>query len=424
MSVLPPSVAKLRHTVVGGGIVGIATARELLTRGAKHVTLLEAEPSLAIHQTARNSGVVHAGLYYAPNSLKATLCREGLQKSLSYFRRRNIPFKACGKLVVAIDQSEVAALKRVFHNALQNNVPDIAFLETASDVRSVEPMCAGVAAIHSPHTAIVDWRAVALQMADDVRSLGGTILTNARAVALAQSSPSELVIRVHHPRSKSSTTLASHRVITCGGVNSDRLSHALGGAKTPSIIPIRGEYLQVTNPAIVNALQTNIYPVPQSGKGSPFLGVHFTPTMEGELIVGPNAVPAFSRTAHSWRTFSFKDTAAMLSAPGFFRLTKNYTSFAVREVYKSLVLSAAARDAMRYVPALKVADFKRRKSETSGIRAQALSADGKLIDDFVFESVAEGRVLHVRNAPSPAATSSLAIARMIVDRSLQPATTE
>lgn len=399
--------------VVGGGIIGLATARELLLRGVKRITLVEAEPTLASHQTARNSGVIHAGIYYAPNSLKARLCLEGMRRTYHYCDHNSIPYRKVGKLIVALDQSELPALEQLYRHGTTNAVPGIRLLRGNHLIREVEPECAGIAAIHSPETGIVDWRVVANHYAADIRERKGTILTSSPVTALEHRSDH---VRIHITSPHNRTILPADRVITCAGLQSDRVARMLHGANAPQIIPVKGEYLRITNSKIASNIRGNIYPVPNSGSGNPFLGVHFTPTISGDVIVGPNALPVLSRTAYD-NPISLKDIRQMLSYVGFWRLAIRQWRYAAREIHNSLRISAAAAAASRYVPALGVADFTRCNSRAFGIRAQAVSPKGELVDDFVFESAAKGSVLHVRNAPSPGATSSLAIARIIADRS-------
>lgn len=401
--------------IIGGGILGLATARELLIRGVRPLTVLEAEPILASHQSGRNSGVVHAGIYYAPNSLKATLCLEGLQRSYHYFDQHQIPYKKTGKLIVALDRSELSSLETLFQNAQINGVPDMQFLHSTEEIHHLQPGCAGIAAIFSPHTGIVDWAAVARSYADQVRSMGGTIQTSSRVFALEHNE----LIDLHVQTPTARKVVKTERVISCAGVQSDRVAALLNGVRDPAIIPVRGEYLRITNPDLASTIRMNIYPVPDSGSGSPFLGVHFTPTLSGDVIVGPNAVLAFSRNGYKASDFSWRDINDMVRYPGFWRLASRFWKFGAREAYRSAFISSAARAARKYVPAVQVSDFERQGPERSGIRAQAVSMSGALVDDFVFESAADGRVLHTRNAPSPGATSSLAIARVIADKSLE-----
>ena len=400
-------------SIIGGGILGLATARELLLRGVKSLTVFEAESTLASHQTARNSGVIHAGIYYAPNSLKATLCLEGLQRTYRYCQQHSVPYKKVGKLIVARTPQEVPSLERLFKNATINGVPGIRLLETQHEIASIEPLCAGVAAIHSPETGIVNWRAVAMSYAREVTALGGVIQTSSKLVDMDCRQNIRLLIETPTGTYETET----ERVIACSGVQSDRVASMLGAKSSPAVVPVRGEYLRLANKTLASKINTNIYPVPDSGSGSPFLGVHFTPTMSGEVIVGPNAVLALSRNGYHPLDISIRDLKEMLSFPGFWRLAGRYARYGARELYRSINLRAAANAAREYVPSLRTEDFERRGIEFNGIRAQAVNPDGSLVDDFVFETAANGSVLFTRNAPSPAATSSLAIARIIADKS-------
>lgn len=399
--------------IVGGGILGLATARELLMRNVRGITVLEAEPNLFAHQTGRNSGVIHTGIYYSPQSLKAKLCLEGLQRTYEYLNDKAIPYKKVGKLIVALDDSQLPKLHKLYESAQANKVPGVTLVD-AKSIRDIEPQCVGVAAIHSPMAGIVDWAMVAHHYAQDVRSLGGQIITNARVTAIEHHDH----IQLTYNTPVTSHTLRAERVISCAGAYSDRVAQLLGGSKEPLILPVRGEYLRVTNQSIAANINGNIYPVPDSGAGTPFLGVHFTPTMSGELLVGPNAVLAFSRSGYHPLDFTYRDIREMFSYPGFWHLAKSYWRYGAGEFYRSIFISEAAKAARQYVPALKASDFERRGAQRSGIRAQALGLKGELVDDFVFETAANGRVVHTRNAPSPGATSSLAIARVIAEKCL------
>lgn len=404
--------------VVGGGIIGLATARELLLRGCKSVAVLEAEAAIAQHQTGRNSGVVHAGIYYKPGSLKARLCLEGLHRSYQYFEKKGIPYRKVGKVIVALRDAQVPQLKGLYENAVANGVPDVKYLDSSQKIQMVEPECAGVAAIHSPNTGIVDWSLVATHFSDDVQDMGGQVLLNSKVIGLQHDKNVSIFLeRLNGSGSEGNgPDIVAEKVITCAGAQSDRVAQLLGGQNHPQIIPVRGEYLRVTNEQIASRIRGNIYPLPDSGSGSPFLGAHFTRTMSDEVIVGPNAVLALARDGYNFTDVRLQDLWQLLTNRGFWKLCRSYGTYGMRELYKSMFISAAARAAREYVPSLTVADFGRRGPDRSGIRGQAVSAEGNLVDDFVFESAAQGRILHTRNAPSPGATSSLAIAKMIVDR--------
>lgn len=437
---LDPKVA--RFVVVGGGIIGLSTARELLYQGARNVTVLEAEVRPNEHQTGRNSGVVHAGLFYRPGSLKATLCKKGLNLTKEYCSLHGLEFRSVGKLVVALNETQRAAAKLLFENAVANEVPGVRFLSSSKAIQDIEPIAAGVAAVYSPYTAIVDWQAVANRICDEVRGMGGIVMPSAHVAGFASNRCYDLnsidgkgfALRVVRGNG-AQITIDADRIITCAGVYSDRVAQSLGGSKYPVIVPIRGEYLSLNAPPSLLP-HTNIYPLPPTfhrtrggGHGrwgkipwrelaAPFLGVHFTPTISGDVVVGPNAVPAFSRTGYRWTDVDFYDLYDLLSSAGVWKLCWHHGAFALEQMCKSLYLKFAVQDAIRYIPALEPAHFARRNPRHHGIRAQAISRDGSLVDDFVVESIFNDRILHVRNAPSPAATSAFAIAQVIAKRSI------
>ena len=377
-------------TVVGAGIIGLATGRALALRNV-HVTVLEARHTLGVdNQTANNSGVVHAGMYYKPGSLKAKLCGAGLRANYTYLEEHNIPYRKCGKIIVALDDEERTRLERIFSYGKQNDVPDLRWLDTADEIRKVESAATGLAAIHSPHTGIVDWACVAKAYADDVVKLGGRVLVGHDVVRIEQNDNVVLHVQTRDGQHE----MGSDKVVVCGGLGADKL--AKQSSTSPRIVPVRGEYLNV--PA--GTVGTNVYPVPIPG--SAFLGVHFTPTINGDIILGPNAVPEFGLFPKSLWTY-----------PGLWRLGLRYGGMAAGEMYRSRFMSAAVERARRYVPSLKEV----RRLPWYGVRAQAVDRDGRLVDDFVFEQ--DGNVLHARNVPSPGATSSLPIGEMIADRVLE-----
>lgn len=376
--------------VVGGGIIGLATGRALAKRGTK-VTVLEARHALGIgNQTANNSGVVHAGMYYKPGSLKSRLCGAGLRENYRYFQKHNIPYRKCGKLIIALDDEEHIRLEQIFNYGTRNEVPDLTWLNNEAEIRRVEPEATGIAAIHSPHTGIVDWSRVANVYATEVEKIGGKVLIGHETIRIEQKN--HVVV---HVRSKDGVRkMDADRVVVCAGLQADNLANQ--SSNSPRIVPVRGEYLSVPR----GTVRTNIYPVPMPG--SPFLGVHFTPTMNGDIILGPNAIPAFDMFPSNLWTY-----------PGLWRLGLKYGKITIGEMYRSQFPTAALARAKRYVPGLTSVQ----RLNWCGIRAQAVSRDGTLIDDFVFEQY--GNVIHTRNAPSPGATSSLPIGEMIADRVLQ-----
>ncbi|MCW2881905.1 MAG: hypothetical protein JWQ95_6005 [Sphaerisporangium sp.] len=386
-----------RIGVVGAGIVGLAVARELAMRGAT-VTVLDKEDRVAAHQTGRNSGVVHAGLYYTPGSLKARLCRDGVALLREYCAEHHIPYEEVGKLVIASTPAERAGLRRVADRARQNGVPGIAELDGLG-LREVEPYAVGVGAVHSPHTAIVDFPAVARRLALDVAALGGSVRLGCPVRALRETSSGVEVLA-------GKTRLSFDRLVSCAGLGSDAVATMSGHAGDVRIIPFRGEYYRLTG-AAKDLVRGLVYPVPDPRY--PFLGVHLTRRIDGEVLVGPNAVLALAREGYSWSDVSVRDLRDILTWPGTRRMAARHWRTGIGEVYGSLAKKAFLKAARRYVPTLTAHDLVR---TPGGVRAQAVARDGSLLDDFVVD--VHGRVILVRNAPSPAATSSLAIARHIV----------
>jgi L-2-hydroxyglutarate oxidase len=387
--------------IVGAGILGLATARELLRRtpGAR-VLVLEREPSIAAHQTGHNSGVVHAGIYYAPGSLKARLCVEGARELYDFCDEHGVAYERCGKLIVAVDQSELPGLDELERRGRANAVPGLRRLN-ASELREIEPFATGIAALHSPATGIVDFTAVAGALAGEIRAGGAVVQTGVEVRSLTRSRGATVV-------HTSSGAIPAGRVVACAGAWSDRLAEASGEAADPRIIPFRGGYLRLRESArhLVRAL---IYPVPDPSL--PFLGVHLTKRHDGEIWLGPSALLAPSRTAYRLSSVSRRDVGDTLRWPGTWRMARRWWRTGVTELHLAANRRAFVAACARYVPSLTAADV---TSGPAGIRAQAVARDGKLLDDFAFAD--GGSVLHVRNAPSPAATSSLAIARVIADR--------
>jgi L-2-hydroxyglutarate oxidase LhgO len=393
-------VAGERIGVVGAGIIGLAVARRLSeARPGAVVTVLEKEPEIAAHQTRRNSGVVHAGIYYAPGSLKARLCRRGVDLLRTYCAERALPYVECGKLVVALDEGELDRLRELERRAHANGVPGTRWLD-GDDLRAVEPQAAGIAGLHSPTTAITDYVAVARALREDVVSAGGSVVVGTEVHAI-HATGREVQVRA------GAEEVALDRLVVCAGLQSDRLARRAGDEHEPTIVPFRGEYhrLATGREDLVRGL---VYPVPDPAY--PFLGVHFTRRINGGVDVGPNAVLALAREGYRWRDVRLGDMSETLRSPGFRRLARRHWRMGAREMRGSLSSRAFYREARRYVPSLRPDDLVR---AGAGVRAQALDPDGSLVDDFRIGRV--GRVTTVRNAPSPGATSSLAIAEHIVD---------
>lgn len=389
-----------RVCVVGAGIVGLAVARQVTqSYPGLDVTVVDKESDVARHQTGHNSGVVHAGLYYAPDSLKATLCRRGMSMLREYTADKQIPYDEVGKLVVAADPSEVDGLREIERKAHVNDVPGLRWLEPAA-MREIEPNVRGVAALHSPRTAITDFVAVSRALADDVTAAGGRVLLGREVVGIEAEAGR---VRVRTP---GGPLLCDH-VVVCAGLHSDRVAVQAGGRPEPAVVPFRGEYLDLV-PEKRDLVRGLIYPVPDPSY--PFLGVHFTRRVDGGADIGPNAVLAFAREGYRRSDVVWADLVATARDPGFRRLARRHWRMGLEEMAGSASRRLFVRRAQRYVPQLDVADV---VPGHAGVRAQALDRDGSLVDDFRIDHL--GSVTAVRNAPSPAATSSLAIAEYVVD---------
>jgi L-2-hydroxyglutarate oxidase len=387
--------------VVGGGILGLAVARELLKRqpGARLV-VLEKEDDVGRHQTGHNSGVVHAGIYYAPGSLKARLCVEGARETYEFCERHGIVHDRCGKLIVATSDAELPALDELERRGRANGVPGLRRLN-AAELREIEPHATGVAGLHSPNTGIADFAGVARALADQVRAAGGTIATGA---AVESVKPRQRALELRHSRGE----LRAGRAVFCAGLWSDRLAVAAGADPDPRIVPFRGAWLRL-KPDRRHLVKSLIYPVPDPTL--PFLGVHLSRHTSGDVLIGPTALLAPARDAYRLGTMRPRDLADTLTWPGSWRLFRRWWRTGVTEMRHAARRGDLVADARRYVPALRDDDVE--PGELTGVRAQALGRDGRLVDDFVFSRTE--RALHVRNAPSPAATSALAIARVVAD---------
>jgi L-2-hydroxyglutarate oxidase LhgO len=384
--------------VIGGGIVGIAVARNLTRRGI-NVTVLEKERRLALHQTGNNSGVVHAGLYYAPGSLKARLCAQGRELTKAFCQEKSLPYTEAGKLVVALNEKQLPGLDAIQSNSETNQVPGLRRVG-AEEMREIEPHVAGIAALYSPHTAVVDYPAIAEAMADDVRRAGGSVLLGHEVTDITQ----ELGrVRVTTEEGE----FVFDRLVVCAGLQSDLVARMLGADPSPKILPFRGEYWAM-KPERAEMIKGLIYPVPDPR--FPFLGIHFTRGVYGSVHVGPNAVPALAREGYGWGKISVKDTWASLTWPGAPALMRKHWRMAYKEISASLIKPLYFREAQKYVPELRMSDLAAKTA--AGVRAQAWARDGALVDDFAVDQI--GAVTVLRNAPSPAATSSMAIAEYLV----------
>lgn len=392
-----------RVGVVGGGILGVAVAREILKRRPHaDVTLFEKENRLASHQTGRNSGVVHAGLYYEPGSNKAILCRRGVGLLEEFCEARDIRRIACGKVLVALDDVERGRLDNIKERALANGVPGVRIIGP-EELRELEPHVRGVAALHSPATSIVDFGEVTRALAADAAADGAKILLGHEVIGLRTSS-AQVVVTARS--ADGSTEAAFDRVVVCGGLQSDRLAELAGDDPDPVIMPFRGEYYAL-KPERRNLVNGLVYPVPDPRY--PFLGVHVTPRVDGEVLIGPNAVLALAREGYTWGRISVSDMAEVARTPAFWRFARRHWRTGIREMRGSLSKRRFVAAARAYVPDLGDDDV---VPGVAGIRAQALDSNGGLVDDFRIS--VRDRVVLLRNAPSPAATSSLAIAEHIV----------
>ena len=393
-----PSAAadRVDVAIVGAGIVGLATALRLLERRpGMRLTVLEQEPAVGVHQSGHNSGVVHAGIYYAPGSQKALLCREGKGLLERYCEEHGIPIAWPGKLVVALDEAELPRLAALKERALANGVEGLEEVGPER-IREIEPHVRGIRALWSPRTGITDFALVTRAYADDVRSRGGRVELS-RPVTAIERRPDALVLAT--PRGP----VQARAVVACAGLWSDRVAALTGDRATdaPSIVPFRGDYYTLAADAapLVRGL---IYPVPDPR--FPFLGVHFTRRIDGQVWAGPNAVLAFRRAGYRRRDVSLRDLAEALGNPGFRRLARRFWRTGAAEMWRDWSKAAFVKEMRRYLPDLRGDQV---AFGPSGVRAQALGRDGSLVDDF--DLAGADRVLHVRNAPSPAATSSLAI---------------
>lgn len=386
--------------VVGGGLVGLATAWRLLQRGSGDVTLLEKDARVACQQSTHNSGVLHAGLFYKPGSEKAVLSVRGLRQMVEFCRDRGIPHEVCGKIVVATNERERAQLDVLWERGTRNGLVGLRRLDSPEAIREIEPHAAGVAAIHVPEEGIVDYRAVADALAREVTSLGGRIVTGARVHALRRESGGWRL-------GTTGGDFPASFVVTCGGLHSDRLVRLSGLRPTARIVPFRGEYFHL-RPEAVHLVRNLVYPVPDPA--FPFLGVHFTRMIHGGVEAGPNAVLAWAREGYVRRSVNLRDTVGTLAFPGLWRFLARHPRMCAYELWRSWSRREFCRSLQRLVPAIEPADI---VPGGAGVRAQAMRPDGRLVEDFEF--VGGERILHVVNAPSPAATASLAIGERIAD---------
>jgi L-2-hydroxyglutarate oxidase LhgO len=387
--------------VVGGGIVGLATARELLLRhGSLRVLLLEKEAGVGRHQSGHNSGVIHTGIYYKPGSAKARTCVTGRTALLRYCAEKGIEVRTLGKVIVGTDESQAATVRMLLERGTANGVGELRLLDEV-ELRELEPYVRGVAALHVPTAAIVHFPQVCAALATDIQALGGTVRTGARVDGIWRQSEG-LQVRMGRD------SVMTRSLVNCGGLQSDRIARQAGVQTDVRIVPFRGEYRRL-HPRSRDKVRGLVYPVPLPS--TPFLGVHFTPTIEGHVEVGPNAVLAFAREGYRRTDVQWRDAAEMFASVGLWRLLGRMWKVGLGESTRSLVLPVFTREVRKLIPSLRQGDL---LPGGAGVRAQAVDGQGRLLDDFHFER--GERSLHVLNAPSPAATAALAIATGIVDR--------
>jgi len=387
--------------VVGGGIVGLATAYSVLLQSpSKKVVVLEKESTFGAHQTGHNSGVIHSGLYYKPGSQKAKNCLDGYSRILKFCVDFDVPYEVCGKIVVATSENELGQLEALRQRGEQNGLTGIRRL-SSGEIKEIEPHCAGVAGLFVKQTGIVDYSVMANRLVEQIKSLGGQVLTGQKVSEIIDSAHSTIV-------STSALEFSAKSVVTCGGLFSDRLAMLTESKLDLRIVPFRGEYFELKASA-THLVRNLIYPVPDPN--FPFLGVHFTRRIDGSIECGPNAVLAFAREGYRKLDISIRDFTQTLAWPGFQKVARKYWRTGLGEYHRSFSKSAFVKALQKLVPDITTADL---EPAGAGVRAQACSRDGGLLDDFEIRQF--GRVIHVCNAPSPAATASLAIGQAIASR--------
>ncbi len=390
-----PSIA-----ILGGGIVGLATAVNLIERYPdRRVLVLEKEPEVGQHQTGHNSGVLHSGIYYKPGSLKATNCRTGKRAMEEFCARHAIPHESCGKVIVAVNDSELPALERIYERGQQNGIR--CEIIGPERLKELEPHTAGVKAIHVPEAGIVNYRQVTLKMAELVRSAGGEVRTGAKVLGLAAESQQ---VSIH----TTAGDFTADYAVSCCGLYSDRVAKLAGQKLSTQIVPFRGEYYEL-KPAAQHLCRNLIYPVPDPS--FPFLGVHFTRMIEGGVECGPNAVLAFAREGYRKTDVNLADLCETLAFAGFRKLAWKYWRIGAGEMWRSWSKAAFVRALQHLIPEIRSEQL---VPARAGVRAMSIANDGAMVDDFVIQP--DGRVIHVLNAPSPAATSALNIGRLVVEK--------
>lgn len=385
--------------IIGGGIIGLATGWQITQRFPhKSILLLEKEKQVAQHQTGHNSGVLHSGIYYKPGSLRATNCREGKLAMEAFCDAEEIPWDQCGKVIVAVNDSEFAALDTIFSRGQQNGVT-CEMIDEAR-LKELEPHVAGIRGIHVPETGIVDYKQVSARLAERIQEKDNQILTGTEVIGI-QHHADHITVQTKHG------DYSAKQVINCSGLFSDRVARMGGSHPASKIVPFRGEYY-VLKPDAEHLCRSLIYPVPNPE--FPFLGVHFTKMIHGGVECGPNAVWAFAREGYTNRQINIRDLLESATYPGFLKMALKYWKTGLKEMWRSFSKPAFVHELQRLIPEIKAEDL---ETAPAGVRAQALGPDGNLIDDFLIDE--SDRMINVLNAPSPAATSSLRIGAMVTD---------
>ena len=396
-------MSRFDFAVIGGGIVGLATAWQLTQqKPGVRITVLEKESALAFHQTGRNSGVIHSGIYYKPGSLRARNCRDGKAALEKFCNEYGVAWKRTGKVIVATREQQLPQLQTIFDRGRQNGV-ECSLIDT-DRLKELEPHCAGIAAIHVPESGIVDYPGMCRTLGNLLLAAEAKIQLNTKVNAIEQRTDS---VRLQ----TSQGDIEAAQVINCGGLHSDRIARQSGQKMKERIVPFRGEYFEL-KPEAQHLCRTLIYPVPDPQ--FPFLGVHFTRMIHGGVECGPNAVFALAREGYNWRTINLRDVFESITYPGFLRLAARNWKTGMGEVWRSLSKAAFVKALQVLVPEIRIDHL---ESAPAGVRAQALGLDGKLLDDFVI--LRHERVINVCNAPSPAATASLNIGKHIAQQALR-----
>ena len=390
--------------VIGGGIVGLATAYKLLEQkpGLK-LRILEKEKSIGLHQSGHNSGVIHSGIYYKPGSMKAKNCRRGVRELLLFCDKFNVQYDLCGKVIVAVNSEEVNRLNALYKRGLENGISDVRIIDS-QELKDLEPHATGIKAIHVPSMGIINYTSVVEELAKQIIKRGGKIKTKATVKGFVRKA-SECIVNTQ------TCEYPTGLVINCSGLYSDKIAQLAGENSSIRIIPFRGEYY-VLKPESRHLVNSLIYPVPDPR--FPFLGVHFTRRIDGSVEAGPNAVLATAREGYRRRDFSFQETWELLTNPGFWKIGRNYWKTGMGEYTRSLFKPLFVKALQHLVPAIQGSDL---VPGGSGVRAQAMDKTGKLLDDFCI--VQSERFIHVLNAPSPAATASFAIGSIIAAQAFQ-----